>query len=183
MSPCAVCHAQLVPGALLCPSCGTPAGLAPAGAAPSPAVAVVVPFAPVASAPRGHTAIGLAPVENGTADPSRALSLPVGDFSLRVGRHDLTATPPHVVDVDLTSFAGPVQLPDGSRGFPFSRRHATLARVAGALTLTPSADATTFVRRAGEPDFAPLAGGTSRVLEVGTRVVFGTHRPLIVEVV
>ncbi|MEI8256509.1 MAG: hypothetical protein WCJ30_12615 [Deltaproteobacteria bacterium] len=179
MSTCGTCGAVVTPGALMCPSCGVPVVSVSPGSGP----AAVLPFAPVASSPRAGSAHALAPVAQGAVEHARAIALPGGDFTMLLGRHDLSTAPPTVVDIDLTSVCGPVALPDGSRGFPFSRRHATLSRVAGALTLTPCASGTTLVRRPGETDFAPLAGSTSRVLDVGSRVVFGAHQPLIVEVI
>jgi hypothetical protein len=128
-------------------------------------------------------ATALVVVEHGVADRTRTIDLPPGDFSLLLGRHDLVATPPVVVDIDLSRFSPPVAMPDGTRGFPFSRRHATLSRIGGSLTVTSQGAGATFVRRAGSADFDAVATGSSSVLDPGSRVVLGAHLPLILEVV
>jgi hypothetical protein len=176
MNACAACSAPLVAGALLCAQCGSPvASIAAGGVTP-------VSLAAVASAQKCAQATGLVVVENGVADPSRTIDLPAGDFSLSLGRHDLAATPPVVVDVDLSRFSPPVVMPDGTRGYAVSRRHATVSRVAGSITVTSHGAAATLVRRAGSMDFEPLPAGTSSVLDPGARIVLGAHRPLILEV-
>jgi hypothetical protein len=122
-------------------------------------------------------------VENGVVDRSRTIDLPSGDFSLLVGRHDLVASPPVVVDIDVSRFCAPVAMPDGTKGYPVSRRHATISRIAGSLAVTSQGAGATFVRRAGKADFESVATGTSSVLDPGTRLVLGAHQPLILEVI
>jgi hypothetical protein len=150
---------------------------------PLTGAAAVIPLAPIASASRAITAHALARITHGTVDTTHRISLPSGDFSWVVGRHDLASMPPIVVDLDVSPYCEAIELPNGTRGFPVSRRHATLARIAGRLTLTPAASGTTFTRKPGCADFEGVDAGTSRVLETGARVVFGTVHPLILEVI
>ena len=183
MNACPSCAAAIVPGAMLCPSCCAPLpSHAVAHAAPVP-IANVIAFPAVASSQSAAIATGLALVDNGSASTQRVIDLPRGDFSLVLGRHDLTSAPPVVVDVDLAAYCAPVHLANGTSGYPVSRRHATVTRTGAALTITPSATGTTFVRKPGAPDFESVQPGASFPLEPGTRVVLGTHRPLIVEVI
>lgn len=169
MSTCSGCGAAIGAGALLCGGCGMPA-------------AIGVPVVSSA-APRAGVASGLSRVESGIADKRPAIELPRGDFSWTLGRHDLVARPPNVVDIDLGPLCTLIDLADGSRGFAVSRRHAVLARTGGTLTLRAQTDGSTFVRRADEADFAPLDAGAAQVIEVGARIVLGARSPLILEVV
>lgn len=177
---CAQCNAPLVAGALLCAQCGAPVVAVAAVSPPAPSP---IAFAPVASAKKSAHGTGLAVVENGIADRTRTIDFPPGDFALLLGRHDLVATPPVVVDIDLSRFCPSVAMPDGTRGFPVSRRHATISRIGGSLTVTSQGASATFVRRAGSADFEAVPTGTSSVIDPGSRVVLGSHQPLILEVV
>jgi hypothetical protein len=175
MSICPGCGAVAVPGALLCTQCCTPL-VSSAVASNTPSV---IPA--MASAPASSHASCLVLVENGVPG-TRVIDLPQGDFSLLLGRHDLQSSPPLVVDVDLTAFCGLIELPGGGRGYSVSRRHVSIARTSGALSITALSGGKTCVRSPGASVYDDLAAGASARLDVGARVVLGAQNPLIMEV-
>lgn len=170
---CAVCGAPPLAGALLC-VCGSPLPVAAGpGAVPIPAAA--------AAAPLG--AIGALASPTGAAlkvvGQTQAFALPGDDFSeLLLGRHDLEARPPVVVDLDL----GPLS-PRANGGFALSRRQARLSRRAGQLYLCALGGAQTLHRRVGAGTaFTVLPTNQEIALEPGDRVAFGSgDRALVLE--
>jgi hypothetical protein len=153
---CNGCKAPIIPGALLCGSCGMPAPLI--AAVPSNAVK------------------DLKVVEGGVMGASIPLPLEGGEMCL--GRHDLLRSPPWVVDVDLGRL---MQLSLGE-GAPVSRDQAVLARRAGELLLTPRGNAPTLHKAAGATDYKPLTASQTQPIHPGDRVVFGhAGRALVLE--
>ncbi|MBI5496330.1 MAG: hypothetical protein HY904_15010 [Deltaproteobacteria bacterium] len=161
MNPCPSCQVPAVPGAIVCGGCGAPLPQA-AGAAPCAAPSLCVQE--------------LVVVDGGTA--GIRLPLPPEGTQLTLGRHDLTRTPPWVVDVDLGRY---LALTAGE-GIPISRDQAALCRRAGELTLTPRGAAPTLHRPHGQPDYRPLATGQAHPIRPGDRLVFGhAGRVLVLE--
>ena len=130
-------------------------------------------------------AIGAAAAPTGAAlkvvGASHSFALPGDDFSeLLLGRHDLEARPPVVVDLDL----GPLS-PRAGGGFALSRRQARLSRRAGQLYLCALGGAQTLHRAVASgagAAFAVLPANQEIALEPGDRVAFGSgDRALVLE--
>src|SRR5258708_5683537 len=157
---CPTCGAPTLVGALLC-ICGAPLAANPvpgslSSVAASPAaMAAPIPIAAARPSPgRAFKVVG------GGAE----LALPGADFDeLLLGRHDLEATPPVVVDLDL----GPIA-PRKSGGFAISRRQARLARRAGRLFLAALGGAQTLCRQP-RARFVPIPSGQDGELFAGDR--------------
>lgn len=143
-------------------------------AAPSAAAAgpVVMAAAPAAGAPVRELVV----VEGRGA--GARVPLPAEGEALLLGRHDLTRSPPWVVDVDLGRL---MQLADGE-GPPVSRDQAHLTRRAGELLITPHGQAPTLHRTAGTTAYQPLPNAQAHPLRAGDRLVFGhAHRALVLQ--
>lgn len=154
MNTCSGCQAAIIPGAIVCGSCGMPV--------------------PVQSQPAG--AVTLEVMEGGSA--GARVALPVEGQEMTLGRHDLTQSPPWVVDVDL----GRLMLLGVGEGAPVSRKQAVVARRAGQLLLTPLGAAPTLHRGKGLASFETVPVGTPKPVVVGDRIAFGhAGRVLVLE--
>ena len=152
---CVQCGAVLAVGCVVCGDCGLPVGL-PCGVGPGAVAAAV-------ACTRALTVVS-------GGSPGASLPTPDEGAQMVLGRHDLSRSPPWVVDVDLTRW---LQLAPGE-GPPVSRDQAHLARRAGELLITPQAGAPVLHRGAGSPDYAALPPGTAQPVHPGDRLVFGS---------
>lgn len=151
---CTQCGGALSVGAVLCSGCGAPA--------------------PVASAAQGPQA--LAVVEGG--DVATRVPLPAEGQELLLGRHDLTQSPPWVVDVDL----GRLMKLSAGEGPPVSRNQAVLSRRAGQVLLTPKGAAAVLHRPNGKDSYSALPANQAHPVATGDRVAFGHGaRALVLE--
>ncbi|MEW5850877.1 MAG: hypothetical protein AB2A00_18975 [Myxococcota bacterium] len=159
---CAGCGQVVVPGALACLACGLP-------------VALQVATPPPLAVQTG-TVRELIVVEGGTV--GTRIPAPPEGVELILGRHDLTRSPPWVVDVDL----GRLMALSTGEGPPVSRDQAALSRRAGQVLITPRGQAPVLHRAQGG-SFQPLQNGTAQPLKTGDRLAFGHgSRALVVEV-